>query len=461
MSKRVVLKFGASSLKNTGRIKTVLDIISEQVTPGTNPVIVVSHFNGAATEITRAGRQAEEGDSGYIKTLESYIETHRKIVEELTGITKTFEEIDGIQEIITSLQQYLRGIYLLKDLSPKSLQILVNLTGKLAGIIVVAALKGRGTEARFVESHELITVKEPDNGIIIDQEETGIKTRTLLAGLEKVAVVSGSEVFYEGESFFLENGAADRVATSIAVSIDAAELQIWRTVDGVLTADPANIEKSSSIGLIGYEEAIELSRSGTKFFSASALEIARDARLTLSVKNSCNPGFSGTVISDTHESEKSGVTGISSIPEVSLFKIEIKKDLLLPGRIINEISAVGIPVLLLLLSFTEKLLSIAVNRKDSHKIRLLIEREFEKEIRTGEIAFFGEQTEVSLLSVLKQNICGTPGVAGAVFAALGKSGINVLAISMGSSETSLSLIVRKEDLSTSVSVIHDLLFSGD
>jgi aspartokinase len=53
-----------------------------------------------------------------------------------------------------------------------------------------------------------------------------------------------------------------------------------------------------------------------------------------------------------------------------------------------------------------------------------------------------------------QNMCGTPGIAGKTFNAMGKAGVNLIAIAQGSSETNISFVIKEQSVVAALQCLH-------
>lgn len=91
-------------------------------------------------------------------------------------------------------------------------------------------------------------------------------------------------------------GYTDLAAALIAVGIKAAELQIWKEVDGIFTADPRKVPRARKLRSITPEEAAELTYYGSEVIHPFTMEQVIRASIPIRLKNTFAPEGSGTLI---------------------------------------------------------------------------------------------------------------------------------------------------------------------
>ena len=62
---------------------------------------------------------------------------------------------------------------------------------------------------------------------------------------------------------------------------------------------------------------------------------------------------------------------------------------------------------------------------------------------------------IAIVAVVGQNMCGTPGIAGKTFNAMGKAGVNLIAIAQGSSETNISFVIQEQSVVLALQHLHE------
>lgn len=101
-------------------------------------------------------------------------------------------------------------------------------------------------------------------------------------------------------------GYTDLTAALVAVGIKAEELQIWKEVDGIFTADPRKVPSAKKLASISPEEAAELTYYGSEVIHPFTMEQVIRASIPIRIKNTFNPTGDGTlIIPDTTITAKS------------------------------------------------------------------------------------------------------------------------------------------------------------
>jgi aspartate kinase (EC 2.7.2.4) len=255
----------------------------------------------------------------------------------------------------------------------------------------------------------------------------------------------------DGSITTLGRGGSDYTATILASALNADEVWLWKEVNGIMTCDPKFVPNAKFIPQISYQEAMELSHFGAKILHPLALIPVMRKNIPVRIKNVFNPDFEGTVICAGTKETKDVVKALSLIPKAGIVSIsgagfdfaEIMTEVF---RILSE-EKVG--VIMVAQSSSELSLSIVVDLKDLEKAYQALKKMENGVIRVNKIE------NVSVISAVGAGMAGTPGVAGKIFSALGRKGINVMMISQSCSEYNISFVVKSEDGINAVRIIHD------
>ncbi|MDI6402962.1 bifunctional aspartate kinase/homoserine dehydrogenase I, partial [Balneolaceae bacterium ANBcel3] len=244
---------------------------------------------------------------------------------------------------------------------------------------------------------------------------------------------------------------------------DAEELQIWTDVDGVLTTDPRMVKEAFSMNVLSYEEAMELSHFGAKVIHPPTIEPAMSRSIPIRIKNTLNPAFPGTIVGKKDESREHVIKGISSIDHIALIRIQGSGLVGMAGiaqRIFASLAAGKINIILITQASSEHSVCLAVKPEDASKARTLLKKELKHELAIRKVADIVIEKDLSVIAVVGENMRQTPGIAGRVFQALGRSRINISAIAQGSSELNISAVIDRSQKSKALRVIHDAFFYG-
>ncbi len=300
-----------------------------------------------------------------------------------------------------------------------------------------------------------------------------VPPQTCLAGHPEIFTPHSDKVIVPGiipdglevsELTDLEVGASDYLASLIAASNDAERLEIWTDKDGFMTADPASVKTAYLIKEMSYREAMELCNFGVGLIYSPALFPVNSKGIPTVVRNLFDPDGTGTTIcKDSHSGEKA-IRGISSIDNVSLITLAGTSMAGVVGvncRIFTALALERISAFLVCQSASETGISIGVSAKDAYRAKSVLDWTFAREIDNGSLSPVKVKDGLAALSVIGDNMRNTPGIAGQLFATLGRNGISVSAFAQDASESNISFIVDRGQLRKSLNVIHDSFFLSE
>ena len=455
-----VLKFGGSSVGNPERIKNVIDLFLE-ASKEESLVVVVSAFQGVTDQLIQLGRSASKGDESYLQNLsvlkDRHEETIRKLVE---SAAETFrKEIDIRWK---ELNDALHGVFLIRELSLRTLDVIMSFGELLSARIIAEAAHQKSasvkffdtrliikTDSRFGSARVLFDVSDP---LIQRQFENDTSLRVATGFIASAS---------SGETTTLGRGGSDYTASILAAALNASEIQIWTDVDGVMTSDPNKVPNAFSIHSMTYEEAMEMSHFGAKIIHPPTMQPALDRGIPIRIKNTFAPGFPGTVISESAPQTSYPIKGISSIPNVSLITVQGSGLIGIAGissRLFGALARKGINVVLITQASSEHSICIAVDPKQDEEATELIEEEFSLEILAHQVDPLVLERNLSIMAVVGDNMRHTPGISGRLFQALGNDGVNVVAVAQGSSERNISVVISDHDEAKALRAVHDTFF---
>ena len=158
------------------------------------------------------------------------------------------------------------------------------------------------------------------------------------------------------------------------------------------------------------------------------------------------------------------IKGISSINSVAMLVIQGQSMVGLPGflgRMFNAIAQKQVSVILATQGSSEYSICVVVAAGDGEKAALAVNQEFEHEISIGRVDKVAAKINYSVVSIIGEGMRKQAGLAGKFFAALGKNGINVIAIAQGASELNISAVVENKELHKTLNVTHEAFFDSD
>ena len=456
-----VLKFGGTSVgtvESLRNVKQIVESCDEQV------IVVVSALGGITDQLINTARQASKGDMGYLQNYAAIVERHNKVID---GIVPENRKLD-VQSIISPLLEELgniyRGVALIKDLSNRTLDIIVSYGERLSSVIISRVIN----HARHYDARNFIKTETQFNKHIADLDLTEkLIKQTFENFSSQVAVVPGfiSTDRDSGDITNLGRGGSDYTAALIAAALDARQLEIWTDVDGFMTADPRVISSAYVINHLTYIEAMELCNFGAKVVYPPTIYPVYHKNIPILIKNTFNPSATGTLITEhIPANEPKAIKGISSINDtclVTLTGFGMVGVIGINSRIFNALARNGVSVFLVSQASSEHNTSFAVRNSDAETAVAVLKEEFAAELTTGEISDITPERDLATVAIVGENMKHTPGIAGKLFNTLGRNGINVIACAQGASETNISFVIKLDSLRKALNVIHDSFFLSD
>lgn len=458
----LVMKFGGTSVGSTERIERVASLIAAEL-PSVEVAVVVSAMGGVTDMLTRAAKEASRGDREHWKSVRQELaRRHREVADQLLSASEQAVVLPRLAEAVGDFENLCSGFSLVREITPRALDMLSSLGEKMAATLLAAVLRTRGVAAEAVDSTELIVTDDHFGNASPVFDETQARTRQRLAALRRrgaTPVITGFRgATPEGVCTTLGRGGSDYSATILGAALDAREIAIWTDVDGVMTADPRLVPEAHIIPECSYREAIELSFFGAKVLHPKAILPVMKKRIPVWIKNTFNPGSPGTKIGPSAAGGEAGVKTITSVSNTALITVSGRDTLTFPrlaARVFEALSVDDVPTLMVTQSSADNVLSFAVHDADLQRVRVKLQRAFELEMLHDYMAALEVIPNVAIVVAIGENMKGAPGIAGRTFGALGRRGINIIAIAQGSSELSISFAVKSADMKEAVKAIHE------
>ena len=455
-----VLKFGGTSVgseKGLSQVKKIVESCSEDV------IVVVSALGGITDQLLLTARLAAAGDEAYMPQCTAMIARHNELVEKIVLPENRPGVQNRLDELLDELRNIFKGVYLIRDLSPKTTDMILSYGERLSSEIVCGAVAG---SVRY-DAREFIKTKPLFNRHVVDFASTEKLIERRFEKMPHVAIVPGfiATDLANGDATNLGRGGSDYTAAILASTLKASALEIWTDVDGFMTADPKVINDAYVIEHLSYVEAMELCNFGAKVIYPPTIFPAYHKNIPIVIRNTFNLDSKGTAISRESSGDASrAIKGISSINDTCLITIQGLGMVGVIGvnyRIFKTLAKSGISVFLVSQAASENTTSIGVRNDDADLAMEVLTEEFAQEIALGESNKIKKEPNLATIAIVGENMKHTPGIAGKLFGTLGRSGINVIACAQGASETNISFVVSLDSLRKTLNVLHDSFFLSD
>ncbi|MCL2093677.1 MAG: aspartate kinase [Treponema sp.] len=444
----IVMKFGGSSLANAERIRHVAGIVKAHL--DRQPILVLSAMGDTTDHLLGAGETAlKEGRLSF----QGIIDLHRRAAEDLQLGEGSMQEITSL---LDELRDLLMGISLLRELTGRTRDYLVSFGERLSVRIVASYLTKEGLRAHPLDAWDAGFLSDSNftSAELLEESWSLIPARLLDPALEgSLPVVTGFIAKDEGGNITtLGRGGSDLSATMIGASCGAEEVQVWKDVDGILTADPNLVKKARVVDTISYEAASELAYFGAQVLHPRAMQPCIKTGTMVRVKNSYNPSVEGTRIMPAQGGKIPPIQAITSRKNVTLIDI-VSSRMLGQHGFLGEVFTIfargGISVDMVATS--EVSVSLTV---DSHYDLAQVRRELlgiaSVEIKTGKaiVSIIGDVRRSSEILSRTFRICEL-------------LGIQVQMVSQGASKVNNSFIVDQGEAAEVVRGLHEEFFEED
>jgi len=461
--KKVVMKFGGTSVASGEKNRHVADLISRYVGQGYKVVAVISALEGVTDRLVEASEQAKKGSRKYVYEFkQEIIEEHLTVARKAVENKPIREEIEQtLKTTVDELEKVLTGIIYVGELTPKSRDYVLSFGERLSASIVCGALRDLGLNAQYCTGSDVGIVTDSNFGeanLLMDVTKHQVKEK-IEPLLEKgvVPVVTGYiAATQDGVTTTLGRGGSDYTATIIGAALGVDEVWIWTDVDGLMTSDPKIVSSARVMPELSFQEAIEMAIFGARAMHPRALEPAMEENIPVRIRNAFNPDNPGTLIVEEQKVKRGDIVkAITLVKNVVLVNVSGAGMVGAPGtaaRVFDVLGRENINILMISQSVSEANISFIIRRS-------LLERA----VNALEIALLGRglirevtaEDDVCVVAAVGAGMKGTPGVASRIFSAIARRGINIRMIAQGSSELNISFVVKETDGEQAVRAIHE------
>lgn len=461
-----VLKFGGTSVGSIESISSVISILKKYHSANLEFAVVFSAMSGVTNQLIEAGNLAAKGKLAEANQLITNIEVrHFEVIKNYIPVKNQSSVIAQVRAIINELKDVIKGIQLIREISPKSSSSVQSFGERLAVPMLYYVFQQEGLPVEMVDARNYIQTKKEGQKDIVNFSQTNTKISELKESLKgRIGIITGFIASNSaGDITTLGRGGSDYTASIFGAAWDVEEIEIWTDVDGIMTSDPRMVHHAFSVPEISYAEAMELTHFGAKVLYPPSLIPAFNKNIPIRVLNTFNISFKGTVVKPEVKKRKELITGISSIQQVALVNVVGSGMIGVAGissRIFTVLSKELVSVSLISQASSEHSICFAIEPNDVKVVDQVLRAEFSNELHKGQIEDIYIQEGQSIIAIVGEGMRNHTGVAGKLFSALGKNGINITAIAQGSSELNISVVINQHDLAKALNVIHDSFFFG-
>lgn len=456
-----VLKFGGSSISSPERITNVIEIL-KATEKQEHAAVVFSAFGGITDKLIETSKLAASGRKEYLEILNKVEEHHFNSAKSLTSSNSEHNTYAILTSKFKNLRDILHGVFLVKELTPRSMDLIMSFGERLSAFIICESLKVQNLDAEYLNASKLIKTDDHFGNARVNLETTNHKIKDYFDTHGSLQCITGFIGSTENnEITTLGRGGSDYTAAIIGAALQVSVIEIWTDVNGVMTADPKMVANAFPIESMTYEEAMEMSHFGSKVIHPKVMQPALEKKIPIRIKNSFSPEFDGTLVCDKPAENASIIRGISSISDLALVRVQGSGMIGVTGisaRLFSALAMEKINVILITQASSEHSICLAVDPNAAYRAKKVIEEEFSLEILAHHIEEVAIEEHQSVIAVVGERMRGTPGIAARTFHTLGENGINVVAVAQGSSELNISIVVNNRDEAAALNAIHEAFF---
>jgi aspartokinase/homoserine dehydrogenase 1 len=428
--------------------------------------------------LINATEMAANRDPTYEVELEKLEEKHVTTAQALLTDKAEYDAyIVAFNEELNDLRSMFKAIYI-AGCSTEAFGDFVVGHGELwTARLCAATIRCKGGKAVWIDARDILVVTEAEDGGV------DVNYNLSNANLDKwydehmqegaVVMVTGFIARTpDGVPTTLKRNGSDYSATIFGALTQAKNITIWTDVDGVFSADPRRVKGAKCLSSISYNEAWELAYFGANVLHPRTTLPAMKYNIPVTLRNYFNQDAPGTSIGMTCslESDESKigkfetrdmsgdlVKGIATIDDVCLINVEGTGMVGVPGTansVFRTVKEAGCNVVMISQASSEHSICFAVRSHEADAAVAALNKNFEKAIAAGRIHRINAVRDCSILAIVGQNMCQTPGVSAMLFEALAQSAVNVIAIAQGASEYNITVVVSKKDVNKALQAVH-------
>lgn len=454
--KYVVQKFGGTSLGKADRMRSVAEIVKESLKHD-RVVLALSAMSSYVKAEGTTSRLIEAADAAlakkdFYKVIDFIAENHLGAIDELLTGAQHEQVSEKVKQELHGLKSFLDAISVIGEMSPRSHDVVIGMGEKLSACIFAGLLNSMGIDAEFVDLSLIIQKKFKEaNQEFYAYTQSELKQRIEACG-HKVPVLTGYFGFVPGGIISsIGRGYTDLTAALAAAATDARELQIWKEVDGVFSADPRKVPDAVVLPAITPEEAAELTYYGSEVIHPFTMEQVVRAGIPIRIKNTFKPEIPGTLVDPNADSlcPAKPATAITAKRGITVVNINSNRMLMAYGfmaKVFNVFEKHGI--IIDLISTSEVNISTTVEKTGRLKAAIA---------ELEQLGSVSVKADMAILSLVGRGQKHSVGLAGKMFSVLAGEGINIEMISQGASEINISCVIEDKDADKALNSIHTAL----
>ncbi|HUR69330.1 MAG TPA: aspartate kinase [Candidatus Thermoplasmatota archaeon] len=447
------MKFGGTSVGSGPMLQRACEIVERAPR---ERVVVISAMSGVTDSIIEALPRIQRDEGAIEPFLRSLLERHLSTLREAgvsdAELTRVTREIDTL---LQRFERLLYGIAYTEELTAKTKDMAVSFGERLSVRVLAGLLRSRRVEAEAVDADEagMLTDGVFGNASPVMPAIAKNLERSIVGRIQGgvTPVMTG---FFGcdnvGRVTTFGRGGSDYAASIVAAALRAERLEIWKDVDGFLTADPRIIKDAQPIDAMTYDEAAELAYTGAKVLHPRTVEPLKEVDIPIVVRNTGSPELQGTVITNNAPVSRRNLRSAAVKENLAIVRISGPGMGYTPGVGEKVFTALGrSKVNVYNMAASQASFALLIDQVDLDRAMKSIQGLNDPIIQSVEGI-----TDQCLVCVVGVGIGSTHGTAGKIFTAVGRAGVNVEMISVGASDIALNFVVTRKDRNACIQAIH-------
>lgn len=461
-----VLKFGGTSLANANQFMHVANILEnsaqkEQIAAVLSAPATVTNYLVLAIQNTLDGKD-------FIKNVNNIENIFFCLLKSINCMQLNFEYImlqNILQKEFDYLKKLLHGVALLRYCPNSVNDNVVCLGEKLSVILMKGLLVAKNFKVIVIDPVKAIIIQDECSSSVVNIEESTRRIQNIDISNVDIVLMAGFTAGNKyGELVTLGRNGSDYSAAILSACLNASCCEIWTDVDGIYTCDPNQVPDAKLLYSLSYQEAMELSYFGAKILHPRTIVPIAQFHIPCLIKNIFRPDASGTIIESNNHDVTNIVKGITYLKNMVMLNVSgpgMKGMVGMAARIFAAISRAACSVVLITQSSSEYSISFCIPNQDLLKACDTLNEEFNLELKNGLLEPIDVMYNLAIISVVGDGMRTQLGLSGKLFGALARADINIIAIAQGSSERSISVVVKNNVTTIGVKAVHQILFNTD
>ncbi|CEG71409.1 Putative Aspartokinase [Rhizopus microsporus] len=482
----VVQKYGGTSVGKF--LNEIADTIIPKYLKTNRVAIVCSARSGVTKEkgttnrLLRAAKEAiTEGSKEHLNIVKEIRDDHINAARSVIKNPEILSVLeDQLEKDCLKLKSFLEAAEIIEEISARSKDIIVGMGEKLSCTIIAAVLKDRGIDSQLVVLSNIINQEFTTLDQSFYDYVAGRLKEIIHDCGNRVPVLTGFFGYVPGSLLnSIGRGYTDLCAALAAVGLQSQELQIWKEVDGIFTADPRKINTARLLPIITPEEAAELTYYGSEVIHPFTMEQVIRAEIPIRIKNVENPSGVGSIIFPDSLKRNGSATpppspevlaqngyhkdlsrkrpaAVTVKDKICVLNIQSNRKNVSHGflaKIFTILDEHNIVVDLISTSQINVSMALSIDVTENSLSRALVELE-----RLGTVDVIRDMAIVSLVGKQMKNMIG---IAGEMFSSVAEAGVSLEMISQGASEINISCVVKEKHALSALKAIHQKLLDAD